>query len=73
MSDWLKKLRECAVEKVDEVPKGWKTARQIAEETHLSHQRVRGLIYEGVRSGKIQTRTFRVKTSTKVYPIPHYK
>lgn len=40
------------------VPKGWKTVRQIAQETGLKEQRAGAILREAIAEGKCERRKF---------------
>lgn len=73
VSEWVSAFGQA--EKMSRVvPEGWKTIRQIAEETGRSvcstHKHVKGLACEG----KVEVRKFMVPTDSRgYYPVPHYR
>lgn len=58
---------------VEQVPAGWQTAQQLADECGNSLRRTREILRAGMRAGLVEVRTFRIRTSGKVYPVPHYR
>lgn len=58
---------------VDEVPAGWKTTAQIADEGGWALSTARKIVLETLRAGRAEHRTFRIRTGTRVYAVPHYR
>lgn len=58
---------------VDTVPRGWKTCQQIAAETGRSASHTVAILADLVARGKAECRKFRVKTTSRVMPIQHYR
>jgi hypothetical protein len=57
----------------DEVPEGWSTTRQIADEIGRSDvvagRRLRALLL----AGRAEQRLFRIAVGNRVIPVPHYR
>lgn len=71
---WGKLLQDALREEPDQVPKEWKTAKQIAAEIGKSLQHTGAILNKTVRLGVVEHRKFRIRTETgRVIPIPHYK
>lgn len=74
MADLLKHLVEALANGgIEEVPAGWQTAQQIANESGKSLQRTSAVLRAAVRADLVEVRAFRIRTSGKVYPVPHYR
>lgn len=58
---------------VEQVPAGWQTAQQLADESGKSLARTSEVLRQAIRAGLVEVRTFRIRTSGKVYPVPHYR
>lgn len=58
---------------IEEVPAGWQTAQQIANDSKKSLQRTREVLRAAVKSDLVEVRCFRISTGGKVYPVPHYR
>jgi predicted transcriptional regulator len=73
MDDLLSRLAEALQAKVDEVPAEWRTAEQIAREAGKAPQTACRYLREGMRAGLIESRTFRIHSGARIYPVPHYR
>lgn len=58
---------------VEEVPDGWQTAQQLADESGKSLARTSEVLRQAIRAGLVEVRTFRIRAGNKVYPVPHYR
>lgn len=58
---------------VEEVPAGWQTAQQLADECGKSLPRTSEILRAAIRAGLVEVRTFRIRAGNKVYPVPHYR
>jgi len=58
---------------IEEVPAGWRTARDIAEESGKSLARASEILRDAVERGLVEVKVFRIRTGGKVYPVPHYR
>ena len=58
---------------VEQVPVGWQTAQQLADDSGKSLPRTSEILRAGVRAGMVEVRTFRIRSGSKVYPVPHYR
>lgn len=67
----LRSAFRSATETVDLVPPGWRTTRQWAELEGMSRSEAGRMIKHLVESGQWEARKFRIKTGSKVYPVPH--
>jgi hypothetical protein len=54
-------------------PKGWLTCREWAARWDLSVPHTNHLLADGVRVKKVQKRSFRVQSGSRLYPVPHYR
>ena len=66
----------CAVlacSEVDEVPPGWVTVTQLADELGKAEATIRTQLSRAVREGKAEMQKFRIQTPRGPYPVPHYK
>lgn len=62
-----------ANEPTDAVPDGWLTTAEWAEEEGKSIPQTNKLIRELMRGGHMETRTFTIRTGSRVMPVPHYR
>lgn len=74
MANLLAELAEAiASGGVEQVPAGWQTAREIAEESGKSLARASDILRDAIEHGLVEVRTFRIRAGNKVYPVPHYR
>lgn len=52
---------------------GYKTIKQWAAEWGMSGMHASRLIYGGVALGAWESKTFRIQTAQRTYPVPHYR
>lgn len=70
----LKHLRDAIACKIDEVPDGWKTTFQWANEWGISSNAAGILLSRAIKVGAVERKLFRIKTDGRgVYPTPHYR
>ena len=69
---FAKLLTECAT-KGDEVPKGWHSVAEIAEQFGKSSANTAKLLRTGVDNGKVARLMFRIRAGSRLYPIAHYR
>jgi hypothetical protein len=70
----LTALRDALKCRHEEVPDGWKTVHQLAEEWGFSVSHASRLITMGVRKGLIECRRFRITNGNRgVFPVQHYR
>jgi hypothetical protein len=58
---------------VEEVPEGWQTARQIAEEGGVSHERACHVVRKAFDAGLLDRKLFRITTGLITKHVPHYR
>jgi len=58
---------------VDQVPEGWKTVKQLAEDLGKSVTATKILVALALKRGAVESRRYRVRSAQKVYPVTHYK
>jgi len=68
---WAARLEDCF--KLDEVPDGWATIRDIAESAGASVDTVRKRVEGMVVKGEADKQTFNTDTKTGIKPVAHYK
>ena len=66
-------LRREISQDVEEVPEGWRTCQQWAEAWGLSRPHTSTLIRNGVASGRVEMREFKITTTAGVRRVPHYR
>jgi hypothetical protein len=59
---------------VETPPKGWFTAKQYAKEIRRTHQHCQKMLKRTIEKypEKITTKTFNIKSGTRIYPVMHY-
>lgn len=73
-SKLLTALRDALKGRHEEVPDGWKTVHQLADEWQFSVSHTSRLITMGVRKGFIEARRFRITNGNRgVFPVQHYR
>lgn len=71
-NDWLKALQECKPD-VEFVPTGWKTMRQISDETNTPLGTTEKKILHLMKNGKVEKKKFKVDLGSVIRPTPHYR
>jgi len=73
-SKLLTALRDALKGHQEEVPDGWKTVQQLADEWQFSVSHTSRLITMGVRKGLIEVKRFRITNGNRgVFPVQHYR
>jgi len=57
----------------EKVPKGWYTLVQLGEKLGVKDRQAGNYAHTFLRHGKAKRRKFRIKTSTVIRPVAHYK
>lgn len=70
---WTDMLREVRIAGVEEVPEGWKTTNDIAEEAGMSASHTNKILRVAVKQGRAEMKSFSVKRNNRLLPIPHYR
>lgn len=70
LSDLVRALADGGIEPV---PDGWHTMAELAREAGKSIPRASEVIRRGIAAGLVEVRTFRIRSGSKVYPVPHYR
>ena len=71
LENWCKALSTQFAE--DKVPKGWMTAKALAEMLQKSPTRISEMLGKAIRQGKCERKNFRIENGGTVRPVPHYK
>jgi hypothetical protein len=58
---------------IEPVPHGWHTIAELAREAGKSIPRTSEVIRRAIAAGLVEVRTFRIRSGSKVYPVPHYR
>ena len=58
---------------IEQVPPEWKTAKQLATEYGYRSAQTRRIIAGSLEARLMESRTFRIRTGARVYPVPHYR
>ena len=72
-NQWAKIISEAHSNKIDVVPDGWNTIKQIAEQTKAPIKTTHTKIMQLVKDGKVEMKKFRVTQETYARLTPHYK
>jgi hypothetical protein len=72
-NDWLAILSSAGKRVADEVPPGFKTVAEIANETGKSTSQTTKHLREALKLGLVETRKFNVPAGEKLYPVPHFR
>ena len=70
---WGALMMEAGKKRVDVVPEGFSTIKQIAAETKKSPSTVRLRIINAMMEGSVIVQEFLIDTGDKLYPTKHYK
>ena len=78
VSPWVKAAEDnAAANLIDEVPEGWKTMKEIADQdfSGMSLSRASTYVRELVEAGTAEKKQFRIKRAGSLHPrlIPHYR
>lgn len=57
----------------EKVPKGWMTARQLAQKANVSGAAMTRLLRLSIDEGKMERRDFRIPVNGGMRVVPHYK
>lgn len=72
-NEWAKLIAEHQCMKPQEVPKDFKTKKEIAKLSNLSLTQTRMRLTSLMEEGKVEVKKFRIKTGQKTYLTPHYR
>jgi transposase len=72
-NEWANAIARSMAKNVDEIPEGFYTTRQISKMTGRGLSSTKEIVERLVREGTAERKTFRVQTTSKQCPIPHYK
>jgi predicted HTH transcriptional regulator len=72
-NEWALAIEKALKTKIDEVPKEWKTSKQLMSMFKLSKDTMCRKIKMLKDNGLVHEKTFRIKTNHGIQPIPHYK
>ena len=76
MSDklaWAKALDQLLCNRLDPVPKEWRTPEQLADQMGLCEEMAKIKCKELVKAGLAERKEFRVKWGKMIRPRPHYR
>ena len=76
-SEWAVALQKHLIEKVDPLPAGWKTVRQIAQEMGKTNGHASKAVFGLMKLGLVERKSFKAVISNKKKPlvrmVPHYR
>jgi hypothetical protein len=58
---------------VETVPPDWKSAREIGDQCGYATSQTQRILSDAVRTGRLEMRKFRIRSGSRVYPVPHYR
>lgn len=72
-NEWADAIAKSLSTNVEEVPKGFYTSREIAKMTNRGISQTKVMIGNLLNEGLAEMKIFKIQTSSKQCPIPHYK
>lgn len=66
-------LGKCNTAKAEEVPAGWFTMAELAEEIGMSESNARRRMVHMLKAGAVEKRIYRIQLERQVRPVPHYR
>lgn len=73
-SEWAEALQKHLIKKVDPVPAGWKTMKQICKELGTTHSHASKVVTRLIKLGLAEKKPYRALMSNGVgRTIPHYR
>ena len=70
---WVHELAKAVIEENKPPPPEYITAAQVSEETGVSQGHARKLLHQGVKSGRLETKKFRIQSGDRLYPVALYR
>ena len=71
--EWAEALDRLLSHRMEAVPPGWKTAKEIGEELGFCYEMAKIKAGQLVAAGLAERKDFRVKWGRGVRPLPHYR
>jgi predicted transcriptional regulator len=73
-NDWLTELMASTgcCGKVDEVPEGWMTLKQMADHAGVGTTTMNGRIQRWVKNGLLQKKSYKINIGRQICSILHY-
>jgi hypothetical protein len=71
--DLLQTLRDLSMQPGEEVPKGWKTAKEYAKEWNVCYSTARTLLHNGAENGVMEAQSFRIRMGNIIRRVQHYR
>ena len=72
-NDWLAVLVRVGNKRPEDVPEGWRTSEEIANEVGKSVPHTQKMLFAAVKLGKVETQKFVIQAGKRVMPVVHYK
>jgi DNA-binding FadR family transcriptional regulator len=72
LNHWLEKIADELRGGEDEVPAGFKTSIELAQEMGWSRTKTRGVLNAGIASGGVELRRLRRLVNGKMHCVPYY-
>lgn len=69
---WSKLYTEKLKHKGDDIPRGWRTSREIADMLGKNSGSVNNMFRKWKRTGKIKSRSFRIPIGNRLKAVAHY-
>ena len=71
--EWAEALDRLLSQRVETVPPGWKTAREVGEQLGVCYEMAKLKCAELVAAGLAERKDFRVKWGRGIRGLPHYR
>ena len=71
--EWAEALDRMLSNRVETVPAGWKTAKEIAKELGMCYEMAKIKAKQLVKAGLAEQKDFRVKWGKGIRGMPHYR
>lgn len=72
-NEWANAIARSMARNLDEIPEGFYTTRQISKMTGKGISRTKLIVEKLVNEGAAQMKMFKIQTTSRQCPIPHYK
>jgi len=71
-AEWFDALQHATDTKIDEVPEGWLTVREIAAQTGMSEGHTWKRLRHATKDGRVHRREFMIRTGKVIKRVTHY-
>jgi hypothetical protein len=73
MNKWSKAIEKVLLLQIDQVPKEWKTAKQIGHEMQRGPSSTRAMLARLIEAKKVEVKKFRIQIGDRLLEVPHYR